>query len=141
MTLISCATQSRLQTKELSTHESRLNLPEWHRINIVMKQKALRLTGLVRKEGDEYSSLCLELDVASCGKTREEAFAGLKAAVETYVTYLVEEGRENEIYRPVPQEAMREFLRGEVHERKFTTLYVVPLDFSYASSAFQPGRR
>ena len=50
-----------------------------------MKRKVLRLTCLIKKEGDQYSSLCLELDVASCGKTGEEAFEGLKAAAETYL--------------------------------------------------------
>jgi hypothetical protein len=33
----------------------------------------------------------------------------LKAAIETYVNYLAEQGREKEIFRPVPQEAIREF--------------------------------
>lgn len=98
-----------------------------------MRKKVLKLTCLIRKEGDLYSSLCLELDVASCGKTREEAFEGLKAAVETYVNYLVEEGREDEIYRPVPPEAIREFLLGEVEARKLITIYAVPLEFSYAA--------
>jgi len=98
-----------------------------------MKRKVLRLTCLIKKEGDQYSSLCLELDVASCGKTREEAFEGLKAAVETYINYLIEEGREVEIHRPVPQEAIREFLLGEVEERKLITVYAAPLEFSYAS--------
>jgi len=98
-----------------------------------MGKKVLRLTCLIKKEGDQYASLCLELDVASCGRTKEEAFEGLKAAVETYVSYLVEEGREGEIYRPVPQEAIREFLLGEVEERKLITVYAAPLELSYAS--------
>ncbi len=98
-----------------------------------MREKILKLTCLIKKEGEQYSSLCLELDVASCGKTREEAFEGLKAAVEAYVSYLVQEGREDEIYRPVPQEAVREFLLGEVEERKLITIYVMPLEFSYAA--------
>ncbi|MBI1742364.1 hypothetical protein HYR54_04770 [Candidatus Acetothermia bacterium] len=98
-----------------------------------MKKKLLQLTCLIKKEGNQYSSLCLELDVASCGKTREEAFAGLKAAIETYANYLVEEDREEELYRPVPQQAIREFLLGEVEERKLITVYAMPLEFSYAS--------
>lgn len=73
-----------------------------------MTQKILKLTCMVKKEGTQYSSLCLELDVASCGKTKEEAIDGLKGAVETYVNYLVDEGRENQLYRPVPQDAIRE---------------------------------
>ena len=98
-----------------------------------MKRKVLRLTCLIKKDEDQYSSLCLELDVASCGRTREEAFEGLEATVETYVNYLVEEGREEQIYRPVPPDAIREFLLGEVEERRLTTVYAVPLEFTYAA--------
>jgi predicted RNase H-like HicB family nuclease len=98
-----------------------------------MKRKVLRLTGLIKKDEDQYSSLCLELDVASCGRTKEEAITGLNAAIETYVNYLIEEGREDEIYRPVPQDAIREFLLGEVEARRLITVYVAPLEFSYAS--------
>lgn len=97
------------------------------------KKKILKLTCLLRREHDQYSSLCLELDVASCGKTRDEAFAGLKSAVETYVNYLVEEGRQGEISRPVPQNAVREFLLGDVETRKLVTVYAVPLECSYAA--------
>ena len=53
--------------------------------------------------------------------------------METYVNYLVQGGREDGIYRPVSQEAIREFLLGEVEERKLTTIYAVPLEFSYAA--------
>ena len=98
-----------------------------------MKRKVLRLTCLVKKERNQYSSLCLELDVASCGKTREEAIDGLKAAVETYVGYMVEQGREDEILRPVPQDEIRSFLVGDVEEKKLITVYASPLKFSYAS--------
>ena len=98
-----------------------------------MKRKPLKLTCLIKKEGEQYASLCLELDVASCGKTREEAFKGLKRAVETYINYLIEDGRSDEISRPVPQEAIREFLLGEVEKRKLVTVYALPLEFSYAA--------
>lgn len=99
-----------------------------------MKSKILKLTCLLRREGDQYSSLCLELDVASCGRTREEALEGLKAAVETYIEYMIEQGREDEIYRPVPPDAIREFLLGEaVEERKLVTVYALPLEFSYGT--------
>ncbi|TEU11633.1 MAG: hypothetical protein E3J21_23135 [Anaerolineales bacterium] len=70
----------------------------------------LELTGIIKKEGRQYSALCLELDVASCGDTQEKAMKALKDAVETYVQYMVEEGREDEIHRPVPLAALREFL-------------------------------
>lgn len=98
-----------------------------------MKRKVLKLTCLVRREGHQYSSLCLELDVASCGKTKAEAYDGLRAAVETYVNYMVAEGREDELLRPVPPEEIRSFLVGEVVERSLVTVYASPLEFSYAS--------
>ena len=98
-----------------------------------MTQKVLKLTCMVKKEGNQYSSLCLELDVASCGKTKEEAIDGLKGAVETYVNYLVDEGRENQMYRPVPQDAIREFILSGAERSKLTTVYAVPLEFSYAA--------
>lgn len=98
-----------------------------------MTQKILKLTCMVKKEGNQYSSLCLELDVASCGKTKEEAIDGLKGAVETYVNYLVDEGRESQMYRPVPQDAIREFILSGAERSKLTTVYAVPLEFSYAA--------
>lgn len=102
-------------------------------------EKTLHLTCLIRREGNQYASLCLELDVASCGRTREEAFRALKDAVEAYVTHLVAEGREQEILRPVPPEAIREFLlgegeeEGEVEERRLITVYAAPLEFAYVA--------
>lgn len=42
-------------------------------------------TAIVEKEGDGYVSLCPELDVASQGKTVEEATANLKEAVELFL--------------------------------------------------------
>jgi predicted RNase H-like HicB family nuclease len=85
-----------------------------------LKKTLLNLTCSIKKDKDQYASLCLELDVASCGKTREEALAGLKATIETYVHYLVEEGRVDEISRSVPGEAIREFLLGEREESRLT---------------------
>jgi len=32
-------------------------------------------TCLVKKEGNQFASLCVELDVASCGRTKKEAIA------------------------------------------------------------------
>lgn len=42
-------------------------------------------TAIVEKEGDGYVSLCPELDVASQGRTIEEATANLKEAVELFL--------------------------------------------------------
>ena len=42
-------------------------------------------TAIVEREGDLYVALCPELDVASQGKTVEEATANLKEAVELFL--------------------------------------------------------
>ncbi len=43
------------------------------------------LSAVLHKEGDWYVSLCPELDVASQGRTVEEAIANLKEAVALYL--------------------------------------------------------
>ena len=70
-------------------------------------------TCLVKKEGNQYASLCVELDVASCGNTKKEAIEGLKNAIEAYIEYMISEGRDDEIYRPVPMNELLLMKFGE----------------------------
>jgi predicted RNase H-like HicB family nuclease len=42
-------------------------------------------TAILEKEGEMYAALCPELDVASQGRTVEEATANLKEAVELFL--------------------------------------------------------
>lgn len=44
-------------------------------------------TAIIEKEGNLYVALCPELDVASQGKTVEEATANLKEAVELFLEH------------------------------------------------------
>jgi len=44
-----------------------------------------RFTAILEKEGNQYVALCPELDIASQGKTVEEAKANLKEAVELFL--------------------------------------------------------
>jgi predicted RNase H-like HicB family nuclease len=90
------------------------------------------LTCIVKKEGNQYSALCLELDVASCGKTRRQAIESLKNAVETYIQYMFEENREKEIFRTVSIEALHEFLTEGSELKESYPFDVYPLEFSYA---------
>ncbi len=88
-------------------------------------------TFLVKKEGNQYASLCIELDLASCGRTKKQAIDGLKNAIEAYLEYMVSEGRENEIYRPVPIKGLKDFLFPE-HTYTEQTLKAIPIEFQYA---------
>lgn len=65
---------------------------------------------LLKKEGDNWVALCPEINVASQGSTVDDAREGLKDAVETYVLYMLEEGRQEEIARPVSQGFIQDFL-------------------------------
>jgi len=89
------------------------------------------VTCFIKKEGNQYASLCVELDVASCGRTKKEAVEGLKRAVESYFEYMISEGREKEILRPVPMSELKQFLfpENEIKEKSFKA---IPLTFQYA---------
>ena len=50
----------------------------------------LILHGLIEKGNGRYSSLCLELDVASQGRTVGEAKKNLQEAVEVYLEDVIE---------------------------------------------------
>lgn len=73
---------------------------DWQIIRLLyrMRRKELRVlekpifvfTGVVIKENEGYSSLCLELDVASQGETIEEANLNLMEAVTLYLETAIE---------------------------------------------------
>ena len=44
-----------------------------------------RLTAIIQREGDGFTALCPELDVASCGDSPDDALAMLREAVELYL--------------------------------------------------------
>jgi predicted RNase H-like HicB family nuclease len=47
-------------------------------------RRSEQLTAIIEREGDGYTALCPELDVASQGSTVEEARANLREAVELF---------------------------------------------------------
>jgi predicted RNase H-like HicB family nuclease len=94
-------------------------------------ENTMEVTCFVKREGSQYASLCVDLDVASCGRTKKEAIEGLKRAIDTYIEYMVMEGRENEIYRPVPMKELKSFMfpEEEYVEQNFKA---IPLNLEYA---------
>lgn len=59
-----------------------------------------RLTAFIEREGDGYVSLCPELDLASQGKTIEEARQNLVEAIELFF----ESADPSEIQQHLPRE-------------------------------------
>jgi hypothetical protein len=69
--------------------------------------------------------------VASCGRTKTDALDGIKRAIETYIEYMISEGRQKDIYRPVPMNELKTFLFPE-DELEEKSLKAIPLSFQYA---------
>ncbi len=73
--------------------------------------KNLTLHNLIEKEGNLYVALCLELDIASQGKTVEKARKNLQDAVQGYLELIYDEGIEKEfIPRPAPLQKWLKYL-------------------------------
>jgi predicted RNase H-like HicB family nuclease len=54
---------------------------------------------VVTKEGEQYSSWCPQLDIASCGDSLEGAVEGLRDALELYLNTLKEEGEQEQVFK------------------------------------------
>ena len=78
----------------------------------------MQLTGIIKKVGNYFVALCLELNVSSQGESIEEAKKMLQEACGEYVSYMEEKNME---MRSVPLEILREFLLEDVE-------YVRPSD-------------
>ncbi|MBW3564891.1 MAG: type II toxin-antitoxin system HicB family antitoxin [Acidobacteria bacterium] len=69
-----------------------------------------QLTALIEREGDGYVSLCPEVDIASQGKTIEEARENLREALELFF-----------------QTASPEEIRTRLHDEIYVTRVEVPI--------------
>ncbi|MGH7765072.1 MAG: type II toxin-antitoxin system HicB family antitoxin [Candidatus Dormibacteraceae bacterium] len=61
-------------------------------------------------DGDQWASICRELDVASAGRTADEAIANVVDAVREYLQAAREQGGDARTERRVPDPEMRDFL-------------------------------
>lgn len=69
---------------------------------------------LVEREGRQYSALCLELNIASQGKTVKEAENNIKEAIELYLEDVYDAGDENDfIPRPAPVAEWLKYFKQE----------------------------
>ena len=74
----------------------------------------LVLHGLVEKENGLYSALCLELDVASQGRTISEARKNLQEAVEVYLEDVIaSKDVKDFLPRPAPRSEWLKFFKAE----------------------------
>lgn len=72
------------------------------------------LHSIIEKEKYLYSALCLELDVASQGRTIEEAKKNLQEAVAVYLEDVIQSGEtKGFIPRPAPRTEWIKFFKAE----------------------------
>jgi predicted RNase H-like HicB family nuclease len=68
---------------------------------------------LIEKEGRLYSALCLELDVASQGRTIDETKKNIVEAIALYLQSIYEDGDEKDfIPRPAPIEEWLKYFQA-----------------------------
>ncbi len=81
----------------------------------------LGLTFLIEPEDSEWVGICLALDIAADAETKEKVIEVLKDLVGLYITDCVETEEIPIPLRPVPPDALREFLApaGEASEASF----------------------
>jgi predicted RNase H-like HicB family nuclease len=73
----------------------------------------MQLTGIIKKYGDYYVALCIEINVSSQGGSIEEAKKMLQEACDGYLSFMKDEGLVDEI-KSVPMDILREFLKDDV---------------------------
>jgi len=94
----------------------------------------VQLTGIIKKCGEHYVALCLEINVSSQGESIEEARKMLQEACEEYLSYLKEKGLEGEI-KPVSLEVLREFLIDDVEYVRPSSDWVYSESITFEVSA------
>ena len=92
------------------------------------------MTGIIKKAGNYYVALCLELNVSSQGESVEEARRMLQEACAEYLSYIKEKKLEDEI-RTAPLEVLREFLIEDVEHVRPSHDWVYSENITFEVSA------
>jgi predicted RNase H-like HicB family nuclease len=65
-------------------------------------------TAVLKKSGNQFVALCLELGVVGCGATRPKAMKSLRDAIDSYLDYAKDAGLPDS--RPVAISQLHEFI-------------------------------
>jgi hypothetical protein len=76
----------------------------------IPKSFTLEFTVLIKQELDEFTALCLDYDIASCGPSADEAFESLLGLVDMYVNDCLRQGEIPIPTRKVSYDIIEEFL-------------------------------
>lgn len=76
----------------------------------IPKSFILKFNVLFKQEADEWTALCVDYDIASCGSTQEDAFESLLGLVDMYVQDCISECEFPIPTRKVSCEVIEEFI-------------------------------
>ncbi len=76
----------------------------------IPKSFTLEFTVLIKQEADEWTALCLDYDIASCGPSVDDAFESLVRLVSMYVEDCLTQGEFPIPTRKVSCEVIEEFI-------------------------------
>ena len=85
------------------------------------------LSGEVWKEGNMYTSCCPELDVASCGKTIEQAWKNLNEALQIFIEETTRKGTLEMLLKEAGFSYEKEEIKREEHLLGRVELPILPL--------------
>ena len=75
--------------------------------------RGIVVTGIAEREGNQFVSLCPELDVASCGDTAEEALDMLEDALQVFIGALIEVDTLSRVFKERGVEILDDFREAE----------------------------
>jgi predicted RNase H-like HicB family nuclease len=73
------------------------------------------LTSVVEEEGDQFVSICTELDTASCGDTIQEALDNLQEAIWVHLNALEETGERTRVFQERGIDILTPPILGPIH--------------------------
>jgi hypothetical protein len=74
------------------------------------KTLTFHLTAITKREGDQWTAWCPELDIAAQGDEEQEALKALVDSMNAYILHMMKTDRIADIVRPAPPEAYHQFL-------------------------------
>ena len=75
--------------------------------------RGIVVIGIAEREGNQFVSLCPELDVASCGDTAEEALDMLEDALQVFIGALIEVDTLSRVFKERGVEILDDFREAE----------------------------
>lgn len=101
---------------------------------MAVSNKYIELTVIIEPEDGQFTALCKELNVASCGNTFDEALRNVKDAIKVHLETLEEIGERARVfkergisirYKQIPNEPLRKRIDVSVRPGQFLSRHLI----------------